>query len=332
MPYLPDTATTANDLKASVVIPTKNAGTLFREVLHAVIGQSTPWAFDVLVMDSGSKDGTDRFAESQGVRVHRFPPDEFGHGRTRNLGASLTGGEWIVFITHDAVPASDSWLRNLVGAAEISPEVAGAFGRHAAHPGSSPFLARELQAHFDGFLQWPQVVAKADDPQRYRTDEGYRQVLHFFSDNNACIRRRVWESIPYPDVEFAEDQIWASRIIEAGYAKAYADDAVVYHSHDFGFTEQLRRSFDEALSWKKLFDYRVCPSLAHLLKQAVLTTWGDWRYAGERGKLWDWRSWVLKSPLSNTGRQIGLYLGQRSEHLPEGLARRISRDQALRGA
>ena len=59
-----------------------------------------------------------------------------------------------------------------------------------------------------------------DDKARYDRDEPYRQRLHFFSDNNALVRRSVWEQIPYPDVDFAEDQIWAQQIIEAGWKRA----------------------------------------------------------------------------------------------------------------
>jgi len=40
----------------SIVIPTKNAGPLFREVLGSVYAQ--PGEYDVLVIDSGSTDET----------------------------------------------------------------------------------------------------------------------------------------------------------------------------------------------------------------------------------------------------------------------------------
>ena len=36
-------------------------------------------------------------------------PEEFGHGRTRNLGAEHTSGELICFLTQDATPSA-GWL------------------------------------------------------------------------------------------------------------------------------------------------------------------------------------------------------------------------------
>ena len=40
--------------------------------------------------------------------------------------------------------------------------------------------------------------------------------------------------ISFPDVSFAEDQIWAKTIIEAGFKKAFARNSLVKHSHGFG--------------------------------------------------------------------------------------------------
>ncbi len=265
-------------MKAAVIIPTKNAGAQFRNVLEAVLKQKTPWEYEVLVIDSGSSDGTVEYVKSKkDVRLHQIPAKDFGHGKTRNLGISLTSGEFAVMLTQDALPASDSWLFELVSAAEQSDSVAGAFGRHIAYTHDGPLLARELKLHFDGFLQWPCVV-RMEDEEHYKVSVGYRRLLHFFSDNNACLRRSVWEKIPYPEVDFAEDQLWAKRIIQAGYAKAYADKAIVYHSHTFGFVELCRRSFDESRAFQRLFGYELCPTVLHMLAQSVRTTISDFMY------------------------------------------------------
>ena len=98
------------------------------------------------------------------------------------------------------------------------PRIAGVFGRHCAYPEASPYTKRDLDGHFGNFAGQP--VVWLDDKARYDRDEPYRQRLHFFSDNNALVRRSVWEQIPYPDVDFAEDQIWAQQIIEAGWKRA----------------------------------------------------------------------------------------------------------------
>ena len=315
--------------KASIVIPVKNGGALLREVLRAVLSQQTAWPFEVLVIDSGSRDGSQDIVRALGIRLHEIPPEQFGHGRTRNLGAQLTTGEFIVFITQDALPVDEHWLANLVAAAELSPDTAGAFGQHMAYPEHGPVPSRELSLHFAGFGLTANTVCM-EDIDRYRRDQGYRQFLHFFSNNNACIRRCVWEQIPLPDVDFAEDQLWAKAVIEAGYAKAYAPDACVFHSHKFGLVESYRRAFDESCALKRLFGYELVPDAKHLLKHSYLLSLRDWRWIAEstlpaRNKILG----MVKTPPANIIRLLGFYVGAQQTRLPHWLKEYSSRDKAL---
>lgn len=317
-------------MKASVIIPTKNPGFHFRKVLSAVLSQSTGFDYEVLVIDSGSTDGTLEYVKAIAdprVRLHCIEPTSFGHGRTRNLGVSMTSGEYAVFITHDAMPANEHWLANMVATADSDPQIAGVFGRHIACPDANPFTARELEMHFAGFDAWG--VVSMDDPDRYVRDQGYRQVLHFFSDNNALIRRSVWTILPYPDVDFAEDQLWAQKVIEAGYKKAYARDGVVMHSHDYTLFERLQRSFDEAYAFRRLFGYVLSPGVLSLGLSWLALTRRDMAFA-RANKLWrsHTRS-VLRAPFDNFMRLVGHYLGSRGDRLPEALRQRLSRDKQL---
>jgi rhamnosyltransferase len=317
-------------MKASVIIPTKNPGLHFRQVLSSVLSQSTIFGYEILIIDSGSTDGTLEYVlgiVDRRVRLHSIEPASFGHGRTRNLGIAMTSGEYAVLITHDAMPVGEHWLANMVATADSDPQIAGVFGRHIAYPDANPFTARELEMHFAGFDDW--ALVSLSDPERYARDQGYRQVLHFFSDNNALIRRSVWTVLPYPDVDFAEDQIWAQKVIEAGYKKAYARDAVVMHSHDYALFERLQRSFDEAYAFRRLFGYVLSLGLPSLVLSWLSLTRRDMAFA-MANKLWrSHTKHVVKAPLDNFMRLTGHYLGSRGDRLPEGLRKRLSRDKQL---
>lgn len=253
------------NLKCAVVIPVKNAMTILPQVISQVLAQKADWPFEVIVIDSGSRDGTVAYLRGlDTIRLIEISPADFGHGRTRNLGVSATTAEFVAFLTHDAIPKDEYWLANLVAVAEMDSEIVGVFGRHIARADASPYTKYDLDRHFDGFGKLPQVHSRALDEARYETDQGWRQVMHFYSDNNSLMRRSVWEAIPYPDVEFAEDQLWARAVVEAGYKKAYSADAVVVHSHDYGLREQFRRAFDESRNFKKYFGYLLTPTPFHL--------------------------------------------------------------------
>lgn len=315
--------------RASVLIPVKNGGALLGEVLDAVLAQSTPWPFEVIVVDSGSRDGSVECARQRGVRVEVIPAAEFGHGRTRNYLASLSRGDFLVFITQDARPADAHWLRHLVEGCDSAPDVAGAFGPHRAHPGARHVTERELTEHFAGFGSVLSRI-QLEDRERFDREVGYRQWLHFFSNNNSCLRRSVWEKLPFPDVMFAEDQTWMLSAIKAGYAKAFVPEAAVYHSHDFGVWETLQRNFDEASSFQRDFGYDMQRSLARALASAVLLARRDARWlrqAGVRG--WSWLKHSAYMAGIELARTLGQFLGTRHQSLPAWLLRVISRDQAL---
>lgn len=314
----------------TVVIPTKNPMPRFKAVLDAVLAQRTPWPFDVIVIDSGSRDGTVEFARSRpGVRVISIPPAEFGHGRTRNRAIAATQAPFVALITHDAQPVDETWLANLVAAVEQDDAIAGAFGRHMAWPRSNAFLRRDMDRHFAGFLAHPAVVDRELDPERYARDEGWRQFLHFYSDNNSCLRRSVWQRHPYPDVDFAEDQLWAREIIHLGYRKAYAHDAVVYHAHEYGAFERLQRSFDEARSFKLHFGYNLCRDTRSALRSFLGLSYQDLRFAFRRNTGF---AALLRLPsqiVQNLMLVLGHALGTNYARVPARWQQRLSRDHRL---
>jgi rhamnosyltransferase len=182
--------------KVSVVIPTLNAGPGFGDLLAMLSAQETGFGYEVLVIDSGSTDGTVELARRYGAVVYTFPRSEFGHGATRNLGISLSRGEYVAFVVQDAVPLDGLWLAVMVENLEGDDLVAGVYGRQVPRPESAP-LARAL---VNG---WPTASLErreqyVEDPALYRelTPAG-RRSLATFDNVSSCVRRSVWEEIPF---------------------------------------------------------------------------------------------------------------------------------------
>lgn len=316
----------------SVIIPVKNGMPGFARVLDAVARQQLDAPFEVIVIDSGSSDGSPEAVplSDPRFRLLRIEPAEFGHGKTRNLGVAAARGAFCAFLTHDAVPADEFWLRELLRPLLDDDQVAGVFGRHVALEDASPFTRWELEVHFSGFRQSPKVWIS--DAREYSRNLGLRQMYHFYSDNSSCLRRSVWQLHPYPDVDFAEDQLWAKQVIEAGFRKAFAWDAVVYHSHDMGLVERFRRSFDEARAFKQLFGYQLGPSRWGVLRQVARTSARDWLLAVRHGWILTHPLQTLLKPLDNLARQLGYYIGSGSSALASKHAGALSRDKKLQAS
>jgi glycosyltransferase involved in cell wall biosynthesis len=270
-------------IKASVCIPTYNAGQLLRDVVERVRLQRTPWPFEVIIIDSDSTDGSVdglSFPGGPELRIKTIAKMEFQHGRTRNLCATLSRGEFVAFLTQDAMPADEFWLYNLITVLARFPRAAGAFGRHLPWPNSDPFTRRDITDHFNKLLQYPLVLSRETNPERWNGgDTAWRQVLHYYSDNNSCLRKSVWVKHPYPEVDYGEDQLWADRIITAGYEKVYVPSAAVYHSHDYTTSEVAERAETEAHFFATKFGYEVYDYGASFNEQLTHLDDADRRWA-----------------------------------------------------
>lgn len=299
-------------MDVTIVIPTKNAGSQITDVLDAIKKQKTDLEYEVICVDSGSSDNTIEIIEQYSfAKLFKILPSEFGHGKTRNYGAAQGTGEFIVFITQDALPASEFWLDNLVKAVSKDKLCAGGFGKHLPYPDCNLFDKRDLDLHFKGF-GLENTYFWITDCKRYREEEGYRHLLAFYSDNNSCMRREIWERYPYADVNFAEDQIWARQMIELGYHKVYVADAPVYHSHNYKMTSYFGRYFDEYKGLYGLHQFIILPS-AWLIPVAIAKhVFMDFKYVKQCKKQLAFKErcyWRVYSVMRNTCRYVAGWLG-----------------------
>ncbi|MDP9631999.1 UNVERIFIED_ORG: glycosyltransferase involved in cell wall biosynthesis/GT2 family glycosyltransferase [Ensifer adhaerens] len=244
-----------------VVIPTYNGVSEIERVVEALRAQTMYREMQIYCIDSSSTDGTQEWLSRQSdIFLSTISQAEFQHGRTRNLGASLGQGAYVAFLTQDAIPATQYWANDICQMMRHFPSAAGLFGRHLPYPNHSRVVREEINQHFNNMLKYPLLLSKDTDVQKWNSgDIGWRQLLHYYSDNNSCMRRDIWREIPYPEVDYGEDQIWAKEIIEQGYSKIYAPTATVYHSHDYGPSDTYKRSVIEARFFYEYFGYELAP-------------------------------------------------------------------------
>ena len=280
----------------SILIPVKNGGADLQRCLEAIAAQRVDDEVEVVVVDSGSTDGSAERARELGANVHEIPPEEFVHGATRNLAAQLSGGETLVFTTQDAVPASNDWLTRLVGALQ-GDGIVGAYGRQLPHKDATP-----PEQFFLDFMYGPTRRV-----QRLGGIEELSFEQTLFSNVNSAIPRKVWEKHPFhDDVTMSEDQEWSRRMLLAGFAIVYEPEAAVRHSHAYTLRGAFRRFYDSGASASR--SYVAGEESRAALRRAFR------RYAV--GELrWLWRTgrkrWIPYTIMYELAKLAGLQLGLR---------------------
>lgn len=126
-----------------IVICGNNAATIRRCL------ESVAWANEIVVVDSGSTDGTFDIARELATRT-RQTPDWPGHGPQKNRALDMATGDWIFSLD------SDEW---------ITPEVRAGLDAAMAAPGDKAAFALPRRSSFCGrFMRhsgwWPDYVTR----------------------------------------------------------------------------------------------------------------------------------------------------------------------------
>lgn len=320
----------ADARRISVVIPTWNGGARFRELLVALASQEVEDGLELLVVDSGSTDGTPEAARAAGARVLSIPKASFQHGATRNLGISETHGEVVALLTQDALPIGPRYITNLV-APYASPNVDGVYARQFPRPDCDPILAERLR-RWSASRDVPtlHVLAPGDPEASRKLFERLPPIERYlccaFDDVASSVRRSTWERIPLPERTFGEDVAWAREVLLAGGAIAFEPSAEVEHSHRLKLLREFRRLYLDHENLRELFGLRTVPSWA-----AVRRGWrGQVRVyhellEGQRlGRLERLR-WSLVAWPHAFLEAAAQYLGAREEKDASWLSRRLDR-------
>ena len=293
----------------SVIIPVKNGEKYLAELLTALEPEG---ADEVLVIDSGSRDGSVEIARRFRVTVLEISPEAFGHGRTRNFGAERTSGDLICFLTQDATPLP-GWLAAYREAFALDSRIGAAYGPHVPRPGASPMIARELEEFFASFSPGRgAVVQRQEDPT-------------FLSNVNACYSRACWEQLRFRDVAYAEDQAFGADLLAAGWSKVYHPGAAVLHSHDYGFVDFMRRYFDEYRGLRETTGHVEPFALRDMVGHIHRSVRGDIQWLERRGaSASEVANWSLRSAAHHGGRLVFSAVGSRSHRLPAVARSRLS--------
>jgi rhamnosyltransferase len=167
------------------------------------------WEQEVIVVDSGSSDGTPAIARGRGARVIEIAPASFTFGGALNTGCAAAAGERCVALSAHAFPPDDGWLQRMVEAID-DERVACANGQD-----------------YDVF-GGPMTAPREQDLALARTNPfwGYSNAAGVF-------HAALWRERPFrDDMPATEDKEWAWHWLQRGRVVRVDPALNVEHSHE----------------------------------------------------------------------------------------------------
>jgi rhamnosyltransferase len=213
-------------MRIGAVIRTLNESELLGRCLDTLHRQGGG-ELDVVVVDSGSTDGTLEIARAHRARIVNLPPGDFNYSSSLNLGIEEARGELVLSLSAHAIPVEDDWLERMTAPFDDA-RVAGVSCRQIPWP-DAPWQEVHRLTH-----QFPTAA------RRYSRGSETGLV---FSNAASVIRRSAWLEHRFM-LPAAEDLEWAQRVVANGWTIAYEPEAPVYHSHSESARAQAQRMID----------------------------------------------------------------------------------------
>ena len=269
-------------IQASVLIRTKNEANDLPKALELIRRQSVQ-PVDIVVVDSGSTDGTVEIIQQQAdVKLIQMPPEQFTFGRSLNLGFTRIEGDVVISISAHAFPCDTTWLESLIKPFD-DPRVAGVYGKQVSHPDAWPPVQRD---YLNCYREQAQIQTCSEEFSDHR-----------FSNANSAIRSTCWQQRAFNEaLTGGEDREWAKAMLELGHTIVYEPQAAVYHSHNETLQQVFRRTYRETLAHQAIYPEgggRIM-SLSIAFKMWYRSVKGDLSFIRAQGKEY---VWLMRSPL-----------------------------------
>lgn len=207
--------------------------------------------YEIVLVDSGSTDGTLEFVRKFPVRViktNQPNPRSFNHARAFNEGAHQVKGEYLVRLSGDAVPVNECWLENLLEGLD-EPKVAGTFSKYIF----SVLCDLNFQIWFRSIFNF------------WRGGK-----LASLAGGSCAIKRSCWKEYPFnQNFGPGEDWEWGEVMRLKGYKILFNKDSLVFHEHRSSLTKQLKDFFH----WLFIGTYKGIKRMEEVRRERKMATY-----------------------------------------------------------
>lgn len=252
-------------VKISVVVPTYNgADTLIRQ-FGMLSGQVGIREIELIMVDSGSSDDTLEIGKMFGAQIIQIKQEEFSHSYARNLGAQKSTGDYLLFMTQDAIPTDEFWVYRLFAPIVQGHVVAVSPMELETDAGDMKYKI-DIESHmrFLGVYDSDKIGSLPAHQDYYNM-----RVNGQLCDVTCLIKKDVFEKYQYHG-SFAEDLDLGLKLIRDGYHIGLVSSTRVLHSHHRSATYNLKRSYVDVKRIKELLsDYPMSKRTLDELIQLV---------------------------------------------------------------
>jgi threonine dehydrogenase-like Zn-dependent dehydrogenase/glycosyltransferase involved in cell wall biosynthesis len=218
---------------ASVIIRSFNEAEYIEDALETVTQQAYD-DFEIVLVDSGSTDGTLEIAREYVDEITFVDPRNFTFGYSLNVGCEAAAGEYLVFLSAHAIPTDEEWLGTLVTNL-YDDDVAMTYSNQT---GAGPTKLPENRL-FDQLF--PEERRRQHPPD------------YFANNASSAIKKSLWEEHAFDEwLTGHEDIEWAKHFMDRGYAVVYEPEACIYHIHDETWEQVYHRFEREAIADREI--------------------------------------------------------------------------------
>jgi rhamnosyltransferase len=267
----------ASGLSASAIVRSRDKADTIERTLLALRAQTVP--VEIVVVDSGSVDGTLEIARRYADIVLEIPAEDFSYGGALNIGSRAAHGDIHFPLSAHCVPQADTWVADSLRHYD-DDRVAGTNGQ-ISRPDGQPL----------------------DGPYQPSLSEAMGNCLWGFSNHAGSWRASVVREHPFrTDLGACEDKEWFWRVLRAGYAVTFDPALCVPSTHRRNGVRSLwRRSYKEAEALAQLGHPPV------LGLQETMKNWSnDFSHPSR------WPNGVRFFSPHRAAEQLGIYFGSRS--------------------
>ncbi len=300
--------------EVSIIILSKNEEENIGICLDNIFKQNYDKEFEVILIDSSTdktREMATKTAEKHNskyrLRILDTPAEKFNHGKVRNIGIRESKGKYIIFLSADAYPENDNWLKNLINNFNNS-NIAGVFGKQIPKPDATP-----LEQFF--------LSEMYPNKRLIKTNEENKNVFDvLFSFVNCAIKRDALNEYPLSEEGgIADDFIWALSVLPE-YDLVYDHNSGVYHTHNYTLKAVFQRFFDLGSSFKSVYSDNKDYSLVYLIKKGGCSFIMEMKFLYNMGYV----KYIPYALIYDTMRFLGMAAGKNHEYLPLSLKRRFA--------